>query len=144
MALKFHDGRSTVDIDMCFREQNNLYSCCKEIASEYDLPDDRINADVMHSDSFSYKLFENAELYKVFENTLKVYVAADLDLYCMKLVAFRPKDVQDMEIPAERLRNSGIDKEAVIDNFNRLYGDEYLLRNNDRKIKFMEMQMMQQ
>ena len=24
MAIKYHDERSTVDIDICFREQNNL------------------------------------------------------------------------------------------------------------------------
>ena len=47
MALKVSDGRSTVDIDICFREQNNLYMCCKQIADEYDLPGDWINADVM-------------------------------------------------------------------------------------------------
>ena len=58
MALKYQDGRSTVDIDICFREQNNLYACCKLVAEEYGLPDDWINADVMHSDSFSYVLFE--------------------------------------------------------------------------------------
>lgn len=29
----------------------------------------------------------------------------------------------------------------VINNFIRLYGDEYLLRNDDRKIRFMEMQL---
>lgn len=61
MALKYHDGRSTVDIDICFREQNNLYACCMKVAEEYDLPEDWINADVMHSDSFSYRLFDNAE-----------------------------------------------------------------------------------
>ena len=27
MALKYEDERSTVDIDICFREQNKLYSC---------------------------------------------------------------------------------------------------------------------
>ena len=48
MALKYQDGRSTVDIDICFREQNNLYSCCQKVAVEYGLPDDWINADVMH------------------------------------------------------------------------------------------------
>ena len=26
MALKYRDGRSTVDIDICIREQNHLYS----------------------------------------------------------------------------------------------------------------------
>ena len=62
MALKYHDGRSTVDIDVCFREQNNLYVCCKQVAEKYDLPDDWINADVMHPDSFSFRLFDNAEM----------------------------------------------------------------------------------
>ncbi len=32
MALKYHDGRSTVDIDICFREQSNLYTCCQNVA----------------------------------------------------------------------------------------------------------------
>lgn len=62
MVLKYQDGRSTVDIDICFRDQNNLYSCCQIVAKTYNLPDDWINADVMHSDSFSYKLFDRAEL----------------------------------------------------------------------------------
>ena len=52
MALKYKDGRSTVDIDICFREQNNLYSCCQRVAKQFNLPDDWVNADVMHSDSF--------------------------------------------------------------------------------------------
>lgn len=140
MALKYQDGRSTVDIDICFREQNNLYSCCQSIAEDFDLPDDWINADVMHSESFSYALFDKATEYKVYRNVLEVFIADDLDLYCMKLVSFRPKDVQDMEILSESMKNSGITKEDVIANFTRLYGDEYLLRNDDRKIRFMEMQ----
>lgn len=141
MALKYHDGRSTVDIDICFREQNNLYACCQKVASIYDLPDDWINADVMHSDSFSYALFDNAELYGIFEGVLEVYIACNLDLYCMKIVSFRSKDVQDMEVLSESLRSSGITKEDVITNFVRLYGSEYYLRNDDRKLRFVEMQM---
>ena len=35
MAIKYQDGRSTVDIDICFREQNNLYSCCQIVAKEF-------------------------------------------------------------------------------------------------------------
>ena len=140
MALKYHDGRSTVDIDICFREQNDLYSCCTKVASEYDLPEDWINADVMHSDSFSYALFDEAELYKVYRELLEVYVANDLDLYCMKIVSFRPKDVQDMEILSDTLRENGKTIDDVISNFNRLYGNEYYLRNDDRKLRFVEMQ----
>ncbi len=141
MALKYHDGRSTVDIDICFREQKDLYNCCTNVAEEYGLPQDWINADVMHSDSFSYKLFDNAELYKSFGDILEVYVASDLDLYCMKIVSFRPKDVQDMEVLAETLRNNSISRDDVIENFIRLYGSEYYLRNDDRKIKFVDMQL---
>ena len=69
MALKFQNGRSTIDIDICFREQNNLYSCCQSVAKENTLPEDWINADVMHSDSFSYALFEKAKFYKTYQIT---------------------------------------------------------------------------
>lgn len=140
MALKYQDGRATVDIDICFREQNNLYACCKSVAAEYGLPDDWVNADVMHSDSFSYKLFEHAVIYKSYGDVLDIYLADDLDLYCMKLVSFRPKDVQDLEILADDLKTRGITKQDIHDNFVRLYGNEYLLRNDDRKRRFMETQ----
>lgn len=140
MALKYQDGRSTVDIDICFREQNNLYACCMQVAREYNLPEDWINADVMHSDSFSYRLFDQAEYYKSFRNLLEVYVASNLDLYCMKIVSFRPKDIQDMVVLADTLRNNGVSMDDIIACFNRLYGSEYHLRNDDRKIGFIEMQ----
>lgn len=140
MALKYQDGRSTIDIDICYREQNKLYSCCQKVADEYGLPDDWINADVMHSDSFSYALFDKAELYKTYQDILEVYVVDDLDLYCMKLVSFRPKDIQDMETLSDSLKDKGISSEDIVDNIIYLYGDEYLLRNDDRKVRFMEIQ----
>ncbi len=140
MALKYADGRSTVDVDICFREQNNLYKCCQQVSLQFNLPDDWINADVMHSDSFSYALFENAKLYKTFKNVLEVYIVDDLDLYCMKLVSFRPKDVQDTEALAASLKANGIGAKEVHNNFIRLYGDEYYLLNDDRKLRFMELQ----
>mgnify|MGYP003541084503 CR=1 FL=1 len=79
MALKYEDERSTVDIDICFREQNKLYSCCEVIAKNYNLPEDWINADVMHSDSFSYKLFDNAILYKTIGDYLDIYIINNID-----------------------------------------------------------------
>ena len=141
MALKYRDGRSTVDIDICYREQNNLYSACRLVAEKNNLPDDWINADVMHSDSFSYVLFENAKLYKTYGDTLEVFLAEDLDLYCMKLVSFRPKDVQDTEYLSSSLKEVGISAKDVIGNFVRLYGDDYYLKNDPRKMRFLEMQM---
>lgn len=59
----------------------------------------------------------------------------------MKLVSFRPKDIQDMEMLAAGLKSHNIGKEDVIKNFVRLYGDEYLLKNDSRKEKLMEMQL---
>ena len=142
MALKYRDGRSTVDIDICFREQNNLYQCCQSVAKEYNLPEDWINADVMHSESFSYTLFEGASLYKEYGSILDVYIASDLDLYCMKLVSFRPKDVQDMEVLSAKLKNDGITIDDILTNMVRLYGDEYLVRNDDRKIRYIQRQLL--
>ena len=141
MALKYQDERSTVDIDICFREQHDLYLCCQYIAKKHNLPEDWINADVMHSDSFSFKLFDNAELYKVYDNILEIYVADDLDLYCMKLVSFRPKDIQDMETISKKLKESGVKQDDVTKNFTRLYGSEYYLRNDERKVQFMKLQL---
>ena len=141
MALKYKDGRSTVDIDICFREQNNLYSCCQKVAKQFNLPDDWVNADVMHSDSFSYALFDNAQMYKSFEDTLEIYIVDDLDLYCMKLVSFRPKDVQDTEVLASTLKERNVSFKDVCSNFIRLYGSEYLLRNDERKTRFAEVQL---
>ncbi len=141
IALKYKHSRSTVDIDMCFREQNSLYKCCLEVARKHRLPKDWINTDVMHSDSFSYALFNHAELYKEYGDNLSVYIASDLDLYCMKLVAFRPKDIQDMFTLKETLVAHGVTVNDVLGNFVRLYGSEYLLRNDVRKIKLLEAQL---
>lgn len=141
MALKFRDGRSTVDIDVCFREQNNLYSCCTQIAEKYNLPADWINTDVMHSDSFSFALFEKAEFYRNYGDILDVYVACDIDLYCMKIVSFRPKDIQDMEVLANSLRTANTSQVDIIQNFIRLYGDEYFLRNDERKLRLVRLQI---
>ena len=80
-------------------------------------------------------------LFKEYGELLEVFVADDLDLYCMKLASFRPKDVQDTALLAVSLKNIGITEDDVFANFVRLYGSEYLLRNDDRKMKFMKQQL---
>ena len=45
------------------------------------------------------------------------------------------------DLISEEYLYRGIISKDVFDNFNRLYGNEYLLRNDDRKILFMEMQL---
>lgn len=46
-----------------------------------------------------------------------------------------------MEILSESLKKDGIASDDVFENFNRLYGNEFLLRNDDRKIHFMQLQL---
>lgn len=141
MALKYEDERSTVDIDICFWEQNKLYSCCEVITKNYNLPEDWINADVMHSDSFSYKLFDNAILYKTIGDYLDIYVVDDIDLYCMKIVGLRPKDVEDMNSIAPKLKVKGVTVEDIENNFERLYGSKYHLINDEMKLMYVNMQL---
>ena len=69
-----------------------------------------------------------------------VYTASDLDLYCMKLVSFRPKDIQDMIIIREGLIKKGITREMLERNYIRLYGSLYMMKNDMRKLKFTEAQ----
>lgn len=73
---------------------------------------------------------------------LSVYVVADLDLYCMKIVSFRPKDIQDMEKIAEDLKRSSITFDKVEENFIRLYGDLYLMKNDPRKERLVRTQLL--
>lgn len=104
------------------------------------MPEDWINADVMHSDSFTYRLFDNAVPYKKYGGILEVDVACDKDLYCMKLISFRPKDIQDMEVLAEKLKADGVSRSDIEETFQNLYGDLYLMKNDDRKVRYFEAQ----
>ena len=122
-------------------EQYYLYDCCLKVADRFGLPEDWINADVMHSDSFSYALFDNAVLYKKYNDLLEVYVANDIDLYCMKLVSFRPKDVQDMIRIAPILKEMDVNVDVVKSNFDRLYGNLYHFLNDKRKEQLVSMQL---
>lgn len=135
MALKNKFGRATVDIDICIREQHALSKCCEMVAQQFSLTKDWINADVMHSDSFSYRLFEDVALYKSFNNILNVFVVSDINLLCMKLVSFRPKDINDINILTKKLSKAGIKYADVKRRFAYLYGSTYLLKSRqDRYI----------
>jgi hypothetical protein len=46
-----------------------------------------------------------------------------------------------MEVLADTLREKEVSKEDIIANFNQLYGNEYHLRDDERKLGFVEMQL---
>lgn len=132
MALRKNSKRATVDIDICLREQNLLYECCIEISKMFNIPDDWINADVMKSESFSYKLFDNAIYYKTYNNILNVYIVSDIDITCMKLISFREKDIKDLKVLIKSLKKKNITYDDILNNFERLYESLYLLKNAPR------------
>lgn len=128
ICLKHKTGRMTVDIDICLKKHNGLYKSCLLVAQEYKIPEDWINADVMHSESYSPILFKNAELHKTYNGILNVYIASDLDLFCMKLVAFRPKDIEDLKRLSKTLKKKKITYAMVVDELKLLYGTLYLVQ----------------
>lgn len=140
MALKNrYFGRATVDIDMCFEQQNNLYKCCLQVADEYNIPKDWMNADVMHSESFSYRLFEDAKLYKSFNGILDVYIVSDINLLCMKLVSFRPKDKNDIDRLVNRIIKNKVTYTDVMKRFAYLYGNTYPLKSRSHEYILQKM-----
>lgn len=109
-----------------------MLSCCGERVL---VPEDWMNADVMHSDSFNYRIFDKAQLYKIFNGVLNVYVANILDLLCMKAAAFREKDMEDIKYIVYTLSKSGVTYN-ILEEFNYIYSSLYILKKlADRHIK---------
>lgn len=133
VAVKYRISRETMDIDICYREQNKLNECADAVAKMYGLNADWMNGAVMRSPSFSYRLFDTAEIYKVYGDVLYVYTPRDIDLLCMKLVAFRPKDRRDLIVIAKRLNRNMVTKRDIECNFIRLYDNTYKLSNEARR-----------
>jgi len=126
IALNHRFGRATVDIDICVQQQNRLYECIIAVAEKEQINEDWMNADVMHSLSFSYQLFNGAMPYRTFNNVLSVYTVNDLDLVCMKLKAMRPKDGTDILKLAPILKNNRITKEDIMIRIEQLYCTRFL------------------
>lgn len=70
-----------------------------------------------------------------------VLVVDDKDLYCMKIVGLRPKDVEDMNCIARRLKDAGVKPNDIENNFERLYGNKYYLLNDDMKLMYVNLQL---
>lgn len=86
-----------------------------------------MNGAVMRSPSFSFRLFDKVRLYKSYNSILNVYLISDIDLFCMKLVSFRLKDMEDLNNIAKRLVRNKVTLNMVKQNFVYLYGSLYTL-----------------
>lgn len=59
----------------------------------------------------------------------------------MKVVSFRPKDIQDMIRIAPILKENDVNVDVVKSNFERLYGNLYHFLNDKRKEQLVSMQL---
>ena len=59
----------------------------------------------------------------------------------MKIVGLRPKDVEDMNSIAPKLKVKGVTVEDIENNFERLYGSKYYLINDEMKLMYVNMQL---
>lgn len=123
VALLCDESRSTVDIDVAVKENKGLKECCDYVAKTENIPLDWLNTDIMYSNSFSVRLYNKALFYKNFNGYLDTYVIPEIDLFCMKLVAFRQKDVRDIRIIAKVLNNKCISQKDILEEFSYLYGN---------------------
>lgn len=99
ILTKHHFRQSTIDIDVATSEISSYKDIVRQMADEYNLPDDWLNSDFTRTESYSPKLIQYSKFYREYAQVLKVYAVDDLCLICMKLKSFRynSKDIFDLE-----------------------------------------------
>lgn len=124
----------TEDIDTYIQSNVDLSKCIEAVSRDYSIPDDWMNSDFVKSPSFSTKLTHKAEFIKSY-GCLNVYKVCDLDLICMKLVAFREKDIADLQNLI--LDCPAITQDMLSNNLVYLYGDDVFLQLKSKAITFV-------
>lgn len=95
LALKY-GCRGTVDIDADISFAGNISKSIRRVAKSCRIPSDWLNQDFIKSPSFSNHLEDDALLMCQLQGYLNVYTVSDLTQLCMKLVSWRPKDLDDV------------------------------------------------
>lgn len=121
IALK-HSFRDTVDIDADIRFSGNVSNSIISTASRCGIPVDWLNQDFMKSYSYSRRLWDNAILYTVLYNYMRIFVVSDIDQLCMKIVSGRKKDTLDIKLLVMSCIQSGIRLSDVMKEFYYLFG----------------------
>lgn len=86
----------------------------------YKIYADWMNSDVMKSDSYSRRLWDNAIFFGSNYN-VNLYVVCDLDQLCMKATAYRRKDVLDIDNLIYSLRAQGCTFDMFLQRYEYLY-----------------------
>jgi predicted nucleotidyltransferase len=96
IALQYRFRESTMDIDAFYKCEGLLDLAIGEVGKKYNMDSDWLNNNVVVTTSFTEKIEEFVVPYRVFQDTLDVYLVDSLTLVCMKCVSCR-LDSHDME-----------------------------------------------
>lgn len=127
IVLNFEYRASTIDIDACFKNNQQINQAIDEVSKRLDLPKDWLNCDFMATPSYSPVIVNKAKLYKAFRKVIKVHLLEPKYLIAMKLKSSRPTggDLDDVirMIYELRYKNIPISYEEIINAYKELYLD---------------------
>lgn len=125
IVLNFEYRASTIDIDACFKNNQQINQAIDEVSKRLDLPKDWLNCDFMATPSYSPVIVNKAKLYKAFRKVIKVHLLEPKYLIAMKLKSSRPTggDLDDVikMIYELRYKNIPISYEEIINAYKELY-----------------------
>lgn len=121
-AIALKDGwrNATVDIDACYSFYGHIRKIVEDVADYHGILKDWFNSDVMKSNSYSRRLWDNAIFYARCYN-VNIYVVCDLDQLCMKATAYRKKDLDDIMHIVQGLRLQGCTFDEFMQRYDYLY-----------------------
>ena len=75
----------TTDVDALIKGASAMKDAINAVGDKYNLPNGWLNANFMHTESYSPKLAEHAKHYRTFSNVLELYTVSAEYLIAMKL-----------------------------------------------------------
>lgn len=127
LLLKHPEMRTgTVDIDTYIRTipDIDLKPFIVEFAKFYDIPYDWMNEDLCKSSSFSVRLNSRTFVYKTLYGCVELRLVTDSDQLCMKVIAGRSKDKDDVIGLARALSGAGFSYEDFVATMHIIYGPD--------------------
>lgn len=126
----------TTDVDALIKGASAMKDAINAVGDKYNLPNGWLNADFMHTESYSPKLAEHAKHYRTFFNVLELYTVSAEYLIAMKLRSGRQykSDLSDvLGILAEHeKKGSPISMERIQTAVVELYEDWNALPESSR------------
>lgn len=121
LALKYA-SRYTVDIDADIRYKHKISDSIADVARVCNISDDWLNQEFTKSESYSWRLWDNAIFICTLNSFMNIYVVSDLDQLCMKATAGRRKDIDDIELLVRKCKEHNIGYREYSLRMQYLYG----------------------